>query len=91
MKFDVQYDDGKPVYVCTDDGFIQTGRAFNEKTDGWMLEQLDPRDFPAIRAGRDMENLVHEVNALRREVFSLKQSNKDWMGAAGFGRPRIES
>ena len=83
MQFEVSYDNGKPTYVCTDDGFCQTGRAFDHETDGWMLDQLDPRKFPAIRAGRDMEELVHEVNDLRRENFHLKQQVKQWMGASG--------
>jgi hypothetical protein len=50
-----------------------------------METQLDPRDFLAVEIGRQTEALIHEVNALRRENFQMKQSEKRWMGACGFG------
>lgn len=66
--FEITYDtDGKPVRVCTDDGFMQTSRPFDPAEDGWMLDQLDPRGFPEIRTGQRVAALVAEVNALRRE------------------------
>lgn len=77
--------DGKPTSVFTDDGFVQTGRKFDPDQDGWMEGQLDPRDFLAVKIGRQTEALIHEVNALRRENFYLKQSEKRWMSACGFG------
>lgn len=86
LRFEISYDnDGKPVHVSTFDGFAHISRPFDPETDGWMEDQLDPRDFPAIRAGRDMEALVAEVNYLRRENFRLRQSEKMWMNACGFG------
>ena len=74
MKFEFTgYDkEGIPTHVNTDDGFMRTGRKFVIKEDGWMLDQLDFRDFPMIEAGRQMEDLVIEVNSLRRENFNLK-------------------
>ena len=82
MQFEIDYDhDGKPVYVRMFDGVAHIGRPFEPKTDGWMLDQLDPREFPIIRAGRQMESLLNEVNALRRENWKLKQTNKEWQSA----------
>ena len=79
MKFDISYDkNGKPDYVNTFDGFAHIGRAFNPDQDGWMLDQLNVRDFPLIGMARDMEDLIYEVNALRRENFQLKQQLKMW-------------
>jgi len=66
-------DEGNPTRVHTNDGFIQTAREFIPDKDGWMLDQLDPIDFPAILQGRDMAYLVDEVNRLRRELFHLKK------------------
>lgn len=86
MRFEIQYDnDGKPVRVNTDDGFAEISRSFDPETDGWMEDQLDYRDFPAIHTGRQMKALVDEVNELRRENFRLKKNSDMWMGAAGFG------
>jgi hypothetical protein len=63
------YDEnGKPTMVETYDGFALCCREFDPIEDGWMLKQLDPRDFPAIQIGRDTEYLVSEVNRLRREL-----------------------
>lgn len=77
MEFKISYDEnGKPYHVSTDDGFVQCSRPFNSETDGWMETQLDYRDFPIIQAGRQMEMLVAEVNALRRELFSYKQEEE---------------
>jgi len=67
-------DEGSPTRICTDDGFMQTSRKFIPDEDGWMLNQLDPKDFPIIEQGRLVESLVYEVNALRRKVFSLNRS-----------------
>ena len=78
-------ENGKPYHVYTNDGFMQTSRAYDPKDDGWMEDQLDPRDFEAIRTGRQMAQLVAEVNALRRENWSLRKSSDQWMSAAGFG------
>jgi len=68
--------DGKPTRVRTNDGFMQTARKFDEETDGWMLDQLDPNDFEIIRMGRQTQALVNEVNRLRRENFQLNRSIK---------------
>jgi len=77
LHFEIDYDEnGKPYYVRTDDGFMQTGRKFDEDTDGWMETQLDPSDFIAVKIGRQMESLIHEINELRRENFTLKQNEK---------------
>ncbi len=65
--------EGNPTHVCTDNGFIQTNRSFNKDEDGWMLDQLNPYDFEAIKIGKQMEDLIMEVNYLRRKVFKLKK------------------
>lgn len=81
MKFEIDYDSaGKPDYVRTDDGFTMTGQPFDEEQHGWMLDQLDPHDFPAIQIGRQMAALVAEVNALRRELWHERKINKIVMG-----------
>jgi hypothetical protein len=88
MKFQISYDEnGEPYYVFTDNGFMQTSRAFDPKEDGWMLNQLDPRDFPAIQTGRDMEFLVAEVNSLRRKLFQQEAFTESYRKASGFGGP----
>lgn len=76
---------GNPTYVCTDNGFVQTARKFDPENDGWMEYQLDPRDFLAVKIGRQTEQLIHEINELRRENFELKKSEKRWMSACGLG------
>lgn len=77
----VEYDsNGVPTRVHIADGFMETVRPFNEKEDGWMLEMLNPRDFPAIQIGRDTEMLIHEVNSLRRENFHLKKMQETLLG-----------
>lgn len=76
--FEVDIVDGKPDYVRTDDGYCQTARAFDDKRDGWMLKQLDPNDFAAIRTGRDMEDLVNMVNQLSRRNYELEQDLEMW-------------
>lgn len=86
MKFDITYDDhGKPVHVCTDDGFMQSSRPFNPDEDGWMLDQLDPRDFPEIATGHRVAALVAEVNELRRQLWS-KDKTLGLYQDAYFGR-----
>ena len=87
MQFEITSRDekGNPTQVATDDGFMQTSRPFVAEEDGWMEDQIDPRRFPIINAGRQMESLVHEVNTLRRENFDLRrQLNK--VNDAFFGR-----
>ena len=76
-------DKGQPTHVITDDGFMQTSRKFDPDNDGWMEDQLDPRDFIAVKIGKQTEALIREVNALRRENFRLKQSEKRWDNHTG--------
>lgn len=91
LQFEIHYDENdKPVSVNTFDGFAHISRPFNPEEDGWMEYQLNKKDFPAIRAGRQIEALVDEVNYLRRENFRLKKSEEMWMGAAGFGKKKTE-
>ena len=85
MHFEIRRDEhGKPTHVSTDDGFAQCSRRFDPETDGWMLEQLEHREFPAIRAGRQTAQLVDEVNFLRRENWNLRKQVEQWQTAAGF-------
>lgn len=60
--------DGNPTHVCTNDGYCQISRAYNPEEDGWMVDQLDARDFEEVRAGRIIESLIAEINALRRRI-----------------------
>ena len=84
MNFDIDYDEyHQPIYVRTDDGFAQTGRAFDKDTDSWMLSQLNPADFPGIGIGRETEWLVNQVNKLRRENYELKQDLDMWKKSVG--------
>jgi hypothetical protein len=74
MDFQIDYDkNGNPDRVHEDTGFCLSSRAFNPDTDGWMLDQLDPENFPEISTGRRVLHLVQEVNSLRREVWRLKR------------------
>lgn len=75
---------GKPIHVSTNDGYMMTSRAFEPERDGWMEDQLDPEDFPAIQTGRDMECLVAEVNSLRRQLFHAKSMTDAYRKPAGF-------
>lgn len=67
---------GLPTMVGIDNGFMKTSRPFDIEEDGWMLDQLNPRDFIAVKIGRDTERLVNEVNDLRRELFETKRQLK---------------
>jgi len=85
MRFEVTYDDaGEPSGVHTDNGYIMEFRKFRPEQDGWMLDQLNPRDFTAIRIGDDTARLVAEVNALRRKNFQLEGEVEQWRKASGF-------
>ena len=78
-QFEINRDeDGKPSDVFIDDGFVQTNRKFESEKDGWMLQQLKPRNFLAVQMGRETEDLIFEVNALRRENFELKRQLKQF-------------
>lgn len=81
-------EDGNPARVAFDDGFAQWTTNYDPDEHGWVDQMLDPNDFPIIRAGREMEMLVARVNQLQRENFRLKQSEKRWMAACGFGPPK---
>jgi len=86
MKFKLDRDaDGNPVHVHTDDGFMQSSRKFDPEQDGWMEDQLDASEFPAIRTGRDIEWLVYEVNRLRRENFHMRRMADKSFGRLGTG------
>ena len=76
FKIAMRDEEGNPTYVHTNDGYAQTSRPFDKETDGWMEEQLDTRDFPAVEIGYQMEYLIQEVNELRRENFMLKRRYK---------------
>lgn len=77
IQFEINRDeDGKPIDVFIDDGIIQTSRKFESEKDGWMLQQLKPSHFLAVEMGRQTEDLIHEVNTLRRENFELKRQLK---------------
>jgi len=81
------YDDnGKPLSVETEDGFMLSHGPYDPEKHGWIEGQLDSSDFPIIQAGREMAGLVGEVNSLRRENWQLRQQLKAWITAAGFGR-----
>lgn len=85
MRFEIRRDEhGNPTHVSTDDGFAQCFRPFDPETDGWMLDQLSPHEFPAIGAGRQMAQLVDEVNYLRRENWDLRKQVEQWQAAAGY-------
>jgi hypothetical protein len=85
MSFEILYNEaGEPVHVNQDNGFMSTSGPFRHEEHGWMLDQLDPADFPAIRTGRDMEYLVAEVNRLRRQLFYATEQKEQYRKAAGF-------
>jgi hypothetical protein len=61
--------DGNPTKLHFETSFASYTKEYVEEDDGWINNQLDPRDFPAIRTGQDMLYLVNEVNRLRKELF----------------------
>jgi hypothetical protein len=69
-------EEGLPTNVFIDNGYMQTSRPFDIEEDGWMLDQLKPTDFIAVKIGRDTEHLVSEVNHLKRELFETKRQLK---------------
>jgi hypothetical protein len=79
--------DGTPERIAFADGFAEWTEPYNADEHGWVDKMLDPDDFPAIRAGREMEMLVELVNQLQRENFRLKRSERKWMDASCFRRP----
>jgi hypothetical protein len=86
MNFQLIRDENdKPYHVNIDTGYMQTSRPYRPEEDGWMEDQIDPYDFPAIQTGRDMEMLVAEVNRLRRENFRLEKEVEVYRKASGFG------
>lgn len=76
---------GKPLTIEIEDGFMLSHGPYNPEEHGWIETQIDDSAFPMIRAGQQLEQLLDEVNALRRENWRLKQQLKAWIGAAGFG------
>jgi len=76
--------EGKPAYVHTDDGFMETSGPYREEEHGWMETQIDENDFPAIQIGDDTRMLVREVNRLRRELWHQTKMTDSYRGAAGF-------
>lgn len=74
MRFELSYDsEGKPNYVTIYHSGMIESRNFDPARDGWMLDQLNPKDFPAITIGRDTEDLVAMVNLLSKENWELKR------------------
>lgn len=78
-------DKGNPTKVHTDDGYMETCRNYDPETDGWIDDQLHPDDFSIIQMGRQMEALVNEINALRRENFRLRKNEEKYLKSY-FGR-----
>jgi len=64
---------GMPTRVVIADSSKHIVRDFDPNKDGWMLDQLDPDDFPEVASGKRVERMIGEINALRREVFELKK------------------
>ena len=69
-------EEGIPTRVSIDNGLVKTSRPFDMEEDGWMLDQLKPSDFIAVRIGSDTERLVSEINHLKRELFETKKQLK---------------
>lgn len=69
LEFDEQ---GNPRRVHVN-GYGEYIRPYDADKDAWMLMQLDPLDFEAVRTGRQMEALIAEVNALRAQNFKLER------------------
>jgi hypothetical protein len=71
------YDEkGSPTMVNIDTGFMRTSVPFDMEEHGWLLDQLNPMDYIAVKIGRDTERLVSEVNHLKRELFETKRQLK---------------
>lgn len=84
MIFEISNDEeGKPSHIFIDDGYMQTSREFVPEQDGWMQHQLRPKNFLAVQVGRETEDLIHEVNFLRRENFELKRQLKQFNRTIG--------
>lgn len=56
------------------DGFCH--RPFNEEYDGWMLEQPEINEYPAVLIAKDILAMYNEIKALRKEVWHLRKNEK---------------
>lgn len=73
------YDEnGVPIRVAEDNGFVQSSRPYDPERDGWLLNQLDPRRFIGSQIGAEIDFLIAEVNQLRRKVYEQEQELKTW-------------
>jgi hypothetical protein len=53
------------------DGFAY--RPFNEDTDGWIDDQPDISDYPAVQNAQNILSMFDEIKELRKEVWRLKK------------------
>jgi hypothetical protein len=63
---------GLPTNVFIDNAYMQTSRPFDIEEDGWMLDQLKPTDFIAVKIGR--LKLVGILNILLMKLIILKEN-----------------
>ncbi len=68
-------ENGKPLSVHIDDGFCMMSGPYIEEEHGWIELMLDPYDYLV-----GAEPFIHEINALRREVWHLKKLQRIVLG-----------
>ena len=64
------------------DGFCH--RPFNEETDGWILEQPDSLEYPALQIGQEIIAMYKEIKSLRRENWHLRKENELYKKSRGW-------
>lgn len=82
MKFEIDYQDGEPAYVHTDNGFCVTGQPFDHAQHGWMLKQIHPNKLLVTRMFNETMDLVDRVNELERELHHTKQMLAIYQGGS---------
>lgn len=59
--------DGNPTRVVEYTGGMEIARSYDPEIDSHVDSMLDPHEFTVVRIGREVEQLVREVNRLRKE------------------------
>ena len=60
------------------DGFCH--RPFNERSDGWMNEMPEVRNYPAVEQAQSVLDMWAEMRALRKENWELRQKVEENKG-----------
>jgi hypothetical protein len=62
--------DNDPIF----DGFAHRG--FREDMDGWLNEQPDAHDYPALQNAYDTLAMFEEIKVLRRQLWYYRDAER---------------